>query len=103
LDPAVGNVAFGSGLHRWGFTLRHFAHMYAKKFKVDENKFMSRLWGENYFNPTIKKWNKTGGEGYVRGFNKFVLEPLYKVHNFFFQTFEFIFFFVSWKETLHSL
>merc|ERR1711921_58197 len=40
---------------------------------------MKRLWGDQFFNPKAKKWNKTGGEGYVRGFNQFVLDPIYKV------------------------
>lgn len=79
MDPSKGNVGFGAGLHGWGFTLRQFASMYARKLKVDVNKMQKRLWGENYYNPELKKWNKTGGTGYVRGFNKFILEPLYKV------------------------
>src|SRR5215471_14374286 len=32
--PEQGTVAFGSGLHGWGFTLRQFATRYAKKFGV---------------------------------------------------------------------
>merc|ERR1711885_20016 len=38
-----------------------------------------RLWGDQYFNAKDKKWNKTGGEGYVRGFNQFVLDPIFKM------------------------
>ena len=34
--PDKGTVAFGSGLHGWGFTLRQFAARYAKKFGVDK-------------------------------------------------------------------
>lgn len=77
LDPSLGNVAFGCGLHRWGFTLRNFARLYAAKFGVPEEKLMKRLWGEHFYNPSTRSWNKIGGEGYVRGFNMFVLEPLY--------------------------
>ena len=29
LQPVVGKVAFGSGLHQWGFTLKKFAKTYA--------------------------------------------------------------------------
>lgn len=53
--------------------------MYAAKFGTDEDKFMKKLWGNHYYNPDTRKWNKTGGKGYNRGFNKFVLEPLFKV------------------------
>ncbi|XP_033740438.1 elongation factor 2-like [Pecten maximus] len=77
LDPSLGNVAFGCGLHRWGFTLRSFARLYAAKFGLPEEKMMRRLWGEQFYNPGTRSWNKIGGEGYVRGFNMFVLEPLY--------------------------
>lgn len=42
--PDKGTVAFGSGLHGWAFTIRQFAVRYAKKFGVDRNKMMERLW-----------------------------------------------------------
>ncbi|CAH1413086.1 unnamed protein product [Lactuca virosa] len=56
LYPEKGVVAFSCGLHGWGFTLRSFAKKYASKFHVDESKMMERLWGENYYDPVIKKW-----------------------------------------------
>ncbi|CAF4829034.1 unnamed protein product, partial [Rotaria magnacalcarata] len=40
---------------------------------------MNRLWGDNFFSATEKKWSKSGGEGYTRGFNQFVLDPIFKV------------------------
>ncbi|XP_050392646.1 elongation factor 2 [Patella vulgata] len=79
LDPVKGNVSFGSGLHGWGFNLKTFAKMYAKIFSITEKKMMSRLWGDNFFNPQTKKWSKTETDGSVRGFNKFIMEPLMKV------------------------
>src|SRR6185312_16215404 len=33
--PEKGTVAFGSGLHCWGFTLTRFAELYAKKLGSD--------------------------------------------------------------------
>lgn len=42
--PDKGTIAFGSGLHGWAFTVRQFANKYAKKFGVDKNKMMERLW-----------------------------------------------------------
>lgn len=61
MDPVVGTVGFGSGLHGWAFTLKQFAEMYVAKFaakgekkkdvlpeerckKVEE--MMKKLWGE---------------------------------------------------------
>jgi elongation factor 2 len=80
--PYKGTVAFGSGLHGWGFTVRQFALKYAKKFGVDRNKMMERLWGDNYFNPKTKKWTKNGtyeGEQLERAFNQFILDPIFRI------------------------
>lgn len=79
LNPESGTVGFGSGLHGWAFTLKQFAEIYAKKFKVPTAKLMKRFFGDQYYNAKEKKWNKTGGEGYVRGFNQFILDPIYKM------------------------
>ncbi len=79
MDPSLGNVAIGSGLHGWGFTLRQMAAMYAEKLNVDENKLLRKLWGDNFYNSQTRKWSKAPGAGFERGFNKFVLEPIYKV------------------------
>jgi len=53
--------------------------MYSDKFKIDACKLMKRFWGDEFYNPTEKKWGKEYTEGYVRGFNQFILEPIYKV------------------------
>ncbi|KAK0620333.1 P-loop containing nucleoside triphosphate hydrolase protein [Immersiella caudata] len=80
--PDKGTVAFGSGLHGWAFTIRQFATRYAKKFGVDRNKMMERLWGDNYFNPATKKWTKNGtyeGKQLERAFCQFILDPIFKI------------------------
>jgi len=78
--PEKGTVAFGSGLHCWGFTLNKFARMYAKKFGVDEGKMMDRLWGDNFFDADAKKWVKTdvsaSGKRLRRAFCQFVWDPI---------------------------
>lgn len=79
VEPHLGTVGFGSGLHGWAFTLKQFAEIYAAKFKIEPIKLMKRLWGDQYYSAKEKKWNKTGGVGYVRGFNQFVLDPIYKM------------------------
>lgn len=81
--PSQGTVAFGSGLHGWAFTIRQFATRYAKKFGVDKNKMMEKLWGDSYFNPKTKKWtNKdtdADGKPLERAFNMFVLDPIFRL------------------------
>jgi len=58
VDPSKGSVGFGSGLQAWAFSLKQFSEIYADKFKIDTEKLMNRLWGENFYNPTTKKWAK---------------------------------------------
>ncbi|EGD79774.1 elongation factor 2 [Salpingoeca rosetta] len=79
VDVAKGTVGFGSGLHGWAFTLKQFAEMYSAKFGIDIEKMMSRLWGNQFFNAKTKKWRKSEGDGFQRGFNMFVLDPIYKL------------------------
>ncbi|KAF8347045.1 P-loop containing nucleoside triphosphate hydrolase protein [Amanita rubescens] len=81
--PDKGTVAFGSGLHGWAFSLRQFAARYAKKFGVDKEKMMAKLWGDNYFNGATRKWttNSIGADGkpLERAFNQFVLDPIFRI------------------------
>lgn len=58
--PDKGTVAFGSGLHQWGFTLKKFAKMYAAKFGTQEDKMMQKLWGDWYFDSAGKKVRTQG-------------------------------------------
>lgn len=78
--PQAGTVAFGSGLHGWGFTLNKFAKMYAAKFGVEKSKLMKKLWGENFFDPKTKKWSKrnqnAAGQTVPRAFCQFVMNPI---------------------------
>jgi elongation factor 2 len=81
--PEKATVAFGSGLHGWGFTLGKFAGMYAAKFGVEKSKLMQRLWGDNYFDAKAKKWRQSptseDGKPLKRAFCQFVLDPIYKL------------------------
>ncbi|KIJ35665.1 hypothetical protein M422DRAFT_69913 [Sphaerobolus stellatus SS14] len=81
--PEKGTVAFGSGLHGWAFTLRQFAARYSKKFGVDKDKMMAKLWGDNFFNSATKKWSTKStdadGKSLERAFNMFVLDPIFRI------------------------
>jgi elongation factor 2 len=78
--PEMGTVAFGSGLHQWGFTLEKFGALYADKWGITPDKMMKSLWGENFFNPKTKKWAKMAqaddGTQLTRGFTQFIMQPL---------------------------
>ena len=76
-------MAFGSGLHGWGFTLTRFAKLYAKKFGVEETRMMEKLWGDNFFDGKAKKWRSQGvsdkGKPIKRAFCQYILEPIYQL------------------------
>merc|ERR1712066_52311 len=74
-------VAFGSGLHGWGFNVERFAKIYAAKMGVDKEKMMKRLWGDSFFNAKKKTWtNVQQPEGcdspLPRAFCQFIMTPI---------------------------
>jgi elongation factor 2 len=88
VEPIKANVAFGSGLHQWGFTLKNFARFYAAKFKTTEDKMTEKLWGDWVFATVDGKsmWinsntvNTNRGvdrdTGAKRAFVAFVMDPI---------------------------
>ena len=83
VDPAIGNVAFGSAKGEWAFTVIKFARIYAKKFGIPADKMMNKLWGENYFYAASKKWTTQGltaeGDPIKRAFVMFIMDPICKL------------------------
>ncbi|NWH77491.1 EF2 factor, partial [Piaya cayana] len=96
IDPVLGTVGFGSGLHGWAFTLKQFAEMYVAKFaakgdaqlnasdrakKVED--MMKKLWGDRYFDPATGKFSKSAtspdGKKLPRTFCQLILDPIFKV------------------------
>uniref|UniRef100_A0A8C2HIT7 Eukaryotic translation elongation factor 2, like 2 n=1 Tax=Cyprinus carpio TaxID=7962 RepID=A0A8C2HIT7_CYPCA len=81
VDPVIGTVGFGSGLHGWAFTLKQFAEMYVRAKKVEE--IMKKLWGDRYFDPSCGKFSKSAanadGKKLPRTFCQLVLDPIFKV------------------------
>lgn len=66
----------------WCFTLKSFAKMYADTFgAMDLDQFAVRLWGNIYYHPETRKFSKQSAPGAKRGFEHFVLEPLYKLYS----------------------
>ena len=105
VDPARGNVAFGSGLYGWGFTLPGFAQQLvahqarvkaqragaapapaAAQLEKQAARMTARLWGPHYHDRSSGKWQsdpvRRGGEGGMldRAFCAYVLQPIYEVH-----------------------
>lgn len=81
VDPAKGDVIFGSAYYGWAFALSDFAKMYASKFGVEEDKMAARLWGDQFFNAKKKTWTKVEVEGSKRGFCQFIMDPIISLHN----------------------
>lgn len=81
--PEKGTVAFGSGLHCWGFTLARFSRMYSEKMGIDAKKLMEKFWGDWYYDAKGKKWttqpNSVEGKPLKRAFCQFVLDPIYQL------------------------
>jgi len=77
VDPTAGTVAFGSGLHQWAFTLKKFAKTYGAKFGVPEEKMMTKLWGDWYFDAGRKVWTTSDKGGTLeRAFCQFIASPI---------------------------
>jgi elongation factor 2 len=84
VDPSLGTVAFGSGYFGWAFTLRMFAQMYSARYNLTVDKLLKRLWGENFYNPTTKKWTSeemVDGKRLKRGFCQYIMDPMYQIVN----------------------
>merc|ERR1712166_922012 len=79
--PEKGTVAFGSGLHGWGFNVERFARIYASKMGMDKDKMMKRLWGDSFFNAKKKTWTNVqqpegATEPLPRAFCQFIMGPI---------------------------
>ena len=90
VHPEKGNVAFGSGLHGWAFSLPVFAASIAQRqqrttdpstLRAAADKLLPRLWGDNFLDRSNGKWRATArtseGVQLQRGFCALVLEPIY--------------------------
>eukprot|EP01064_Diplonema_japonicum_P033263 TRINITY_DN6510_c0_g1_i2.p1 TRINITY_DN6510_c0_g1~~TRINITY_DN6510_c0_g1_i2.p1 ORF type:complete len:742 (+),score=136.39 TRINITY_DN6510_c0_g1_i2:190-2415(+) len=79
-NPANNEVCFGSALHSWAFTLGQFAERYSSKFGIDTTRMTRKLWGDNFFSPTTRKWYRVKcappPDGSERAFCMFIMQPL---------------------------
>ena len=90
LCPTKGNVAFGSALHGWFFTLESMAKVYAEQHDDDVGctleQFTNRLWGDWYWDPETKQFHTSPNDcvsprTVERSFVTFCLEPIYKIYS----------------------
>src|SRR5579862_9162198 len=84
VSPELGNVVFACAAQGWSFTLTSFAKIYSQlsgSGQWDEEAFSQRLWGDVFFNPSTRKFQrKQRDTEAIRGFVYFILEPLYKLY-----------------------
>mmetsp|Transcript_6432 Transcript_6432/g.11498 ORF Transcript_6432/g.11498 Transcript_6432/m.11498 type:complete len:919 (-) Transcript_6432:91-2847(-) len=77
VDPSKGTVAFGSGLHQWGFTIKTFAKLYSKATKQPRHKWMKRLWGNQFYDDKKGGWTKKNPtNSLTRGFVSHILNKI---------------------------
>jgi elongation factor 2 len=83
IDPVNGTCAFGSALFGWAFTVTRFAKVYSKKFGIEKEKMMQKLWGDNFFDQKAKKWKNHSkaddGSELKRAFVAFMMEPVIRL------------------------
>lgn len=74
-----GTVCFSAGLHAWAFSIPQFAKTYSSKTSTPYEKWLDRLWGEHFLDTKTNKWQKSKTNDNVRGFVKFIYEPIYNM------------------------
>lgn len=54
-------------------------------FGIEEEKIMSKLWGDVFFDPATRKWTTkptdSDGNSFERAFNMFVLDPIFRLRD----------------------
>ncbi|EFC48983.1 elongation factor 2 [Naegleria gruberi] len=86
LDPVDCNVVFGSARMGWAFNLNNFAQFYSSKFNISREKLIKKLWGDYYYDRSIKKFTRqpyssTTGQQLNHTFSEFILAPIFKIFN----------------------
>ncbi|CAK66234.1 unnamed protein product (macronuclear) [Paramecium tetraurelia] len=83
INPAFGQITFGSAKQQWGFTCLQFAQQYEIKFGIEHQKLAKKLWGDHYFDATKKQWSTQNAsiesQPLKRAFVTFILDPILKL------------------------
>ncbi|CAD8173290.1 unnamed protein product [Paramecium pentaurelia] len=81
LNPAFGQIIFGSAKQQWGFTCLQFAQLYENKFGIEHRKLAEKLWGDHYFDASTKQWSTMSKDSQPlkRAFVAFILDPILKL------------------------
>ena len=82
ISPLKKNIIFASPEFSFCFNLHTFAQIYSDSHgsSFQASKLAERLWGDVYFNPKTRKFQKTKSSSEsVRSFVQWILEPLYKI------------------------
>ncbi|KAG9303617.1 hypothetical protein G9A89_018513 [Geosiphon pyriformis] len=81
VSPERGNVCFSSSQMGWCFSLKSFAKIYADTYgDINPDEFAKRLWGDIFFDPSKRTFNRRANDKSMRSFVYFILQPLFKVY-----------------------
>ncbi|PVD19820.1 hypothetical protein C0Q70_20311 [Pomacea canaliculata] len=81
-SPDRGNVIFASALDGWGFTINHFAEMYAVKLNINKAALQKTLWGDYFVNMKAQRVVKGAqSKGKKPLFVQFVLENIWAMYD----------------------
>lgn len=81
-SPVQGNVIFASAIDGWGFGVKHFAELYAKKLGIKADILRKTLWGDFFLNTKNKRiFKEAQSKGKKPLFVQFVLENLWAVYD----------------------
>lgn len=71
-------------MHRFFFFVFKTPEPHDEEFStgaIDLDQFAARLWGNIYYHPDTRKFSRTAAPGAKRGFEHFIMEPLYKLYS----------------------
>ncbi|KAJ0417653.1 hypothetical protein BJY00DRAFT_315764 [Aspergillus carlsbadensis] len=84
INPHTGNIAFSCLAQGWAVSLPQFAARHGKRLGVLGTDLAARLWGNNYFDPETRVWDRRPEDSENppdQSFNAFILDPIFDIYD----------------------